>query len=302
MDKIDEMNESQDHDREIKEKEVKSIVAAIHKDQDQKQDSKNNYKNKMYFKNSELFNRNYDNNNKDQKFDDDNNEIPYSQKETKKRQDAIDKCHNRLSKNPYIQSTLQYHMALNANNPGMRRTFHRRSFETYNQDADEYFNKPIKGKCHFCGHNFGHPPFHKMVKPDVYMHDYCTHICIKSEIWEEPNFYQNEQLEYLTLMLADLYDYHGPVHTIEKELFEDYGGDLTHEHFLELAFDGFDFSKYRFRSVPFVHQPLFLEEKFKPNDTSLLSLQSKKSKMSDTEDALREIEINKHHRKEKEKK
>ena len=136
---------------------------------------------------------------------------------------------------------------------------------TLERQADDFWLKPCKIACWWCGHFFPHPPIplpNKVKNGEFIINEeiFCTFTCVKSEIVEKQGYQFSERIEAFTLMLNDVYKYTKPVSTIQKLMFQRYGGPLSYEDFLQ---NYAVVDHIRIVGVPFVDTPIAFESDFK---------------------------------------
>jgi hypothetical protein len=105
-------------------------------------------------------------------------------------------------------------------------------------DPDFWKKKSDENHCFFCGYQFSWPPFPMPIKingTEVIVDDvvYCTPSCVKSELVKSSGYYVNQRLQDLTNILRDYYNYYDIPKTVEKKVFKRYGGDITHEEYIQ---------------------------------------------------------------------
>lgn len=162
---------------------------------------------------------------------------------------------------------LQNIVKFNNNNPFYRRSLHpsvSRSFE------EDFWIKPCKYACAHCGYilddgvKFRLPPFPLIIKikHGKYHADsdvFCTPNCCKSRIVYGSGYYTNQLLENLTLTLHDLYNCYDVIATVDRRLFERYGGPITREQYLT---NTANICKLQIIGTPFVDTPLCIQDDF----------------------------------------
>lgn len=150
-------------------------------------------------------------------------------------------------------------------NPNYKRKFFLRPMD---QQPDEFWRKPTKIACYYCGYQFDKYNLKPIPIPTAtldngqsdYEHIACTPTCSKSEInYNMRGYRRNEALEAFTLMMNDAYGYAGEVKVVEKARFKRYGGDLSQERYLKMY--GVDLD-LRMRTAPFIPKTYTLENPF----------------------------------------
>lgn len=146
--------------------------------------------------------------------------------------------------------------------------FYKRSMmcAALNRLTHEFWTKPCKIACWFCGYKFFKSGLNPIPMPVKYQQSvftvegvYCSFTCVKSKIMLDPGYYLNERLECLTLMLRDVYCYYDDVTTVCREIFKRYGGDITHKQYLaNQAVTG----AIKIVGSPFVQAPTIIENGF----------------------------------------
>src|SRR5207237_10781907 len=63
---------------------------------------------------------------------------------------------------------------------------------------------------------------------------YCSLTCVKSHLKEQSGLYMGQRLEWLTLMAADVFNYHETIPTIDKYRFRHFGDDCDDSEYLRL--------------------------------------------------------------------
>jgi hypothetical protein len=176
---------------------------------------------------------------------------------------------------PTPEEKLKKTIAWHSKNPFFDRTLHHTILL---KCSDTFWTSPTKIACWFCGYKFKTPPIPLPVKYKNGKFEvsgiYCSFTCVKSQIVQQPGYYFNERIECLTLMLNDVYEYTGTVPTVTKEIFKKYGGKLSHQKYLK---NHAIVEKIKIRSIPFVDQPLVLEQDFK--DIEMARPKMKKAKV-----------------------
>lgn len=187
-----------------------------------------------------------------------------------------------------LKKTSDWH----AINPFHKRTLHQTMID---KASDDFWQKPTHIACWFCGHNFPTPPLPlpekcsngKFITSGVY----CTFCCVKSQISKQMDFFYNERIENLTTMMNDVYGFHVTAHdvpVIDKEMFEKYGGTISYDEYIKNSACA---GRIKLRTVPFVDQPLVLEnEDLKDSEITRPKMKSIKKDSSDEKHELKKIE------------
>lgn len=169
------------------------------------------------------------------------------------------KAGQELSAEENKQKTTEWY----ANNPFFKRSM---MHSALNRLSHEFWTKPCKIACWFCGYKFHKLGLNPIPMPVKYQQSvftvegvYCSFTCVKSKIMLDPGYYLNERLECLTLMLRDVYCYYEDVTTVCREIFKRYGGDVSHKQYLaDQAVTGM----IKVVGSPFVQAPTIIENGF----------------------------------------
>jgi hypothetical protein len=109
------------------------------------------------------------------------------------------------------------------------------------KSANVFYCTPLNGtkRCWYCGHFIQGVPY--PMPTDFHNRGYyvvrgmyCTPNCVKAHIIEESDFYEGTRLQLLTDMLMDVYAFEGDLEVVQKVCFADYGGEITHDEYVEL--------------------------------------------------------------------
>lgn len=166
--------------------------------------------------------------------------------------------------------------ALLTSNPFWERRIFRRPLTDQREEkgASRWMTKS-NHRCHYCGNACHAAP---IPRPQSYENgvftvtgdEYCMPSCVKSEIVREGGSSRGQDLEWFTMMMEDVYDYHGDIGDIDKRLFDIYyGGTLSHAEYVKqhsLATAGK--TMWCIRTAPFVDMPVVLEAPFRDQDVT----------------------------------
>ena len=160
------------------------------------------------------------------------------------------------------------------NNPFFARTLH----PLLSHRDNAFWCQPTTIHCWYSGARFPNNPYPMPTQYDYALGKYttwgvyCSLTCVKSHITKLGGAFLGQRLELLTMMAADVYNYHGAIPTIDCYRFKHFGGDLDHDEWLR---NGGVVPILQMRAPPFVDQPLVLEEQFRDQELSKMTLKMK---------------------------
>lgn len=194
--------------------------------------------------------------------DDEDDDVMDDQKDGKDGKESKESKESKQAKPGGVDMTFQ-------SNPFFQRKLH----PILEHKMNETWRQPTNIHCWYCACSFPNPPYPLPTNYEAgvftVMGIYCSLTCVKSHIKDMGSYYMGQRLEWLTLMAADVYNYHLPISTVDKYVFKHYGGNRDHAEYLA---HGAAMPPVQIRSIPFVDLPMVFEEPFKDDEMSKMNL------------------------------